>query len=72
MPSEQHVEIDCDLGTQIHYKIKLNCDIEGCDRAAVVDLGGQIHYRMDGEEYSRAEMRFCESHWNKLEVLVDE
>jgi hypothetical protein len=70
MPSEQQVEIDDDLGSQIHYGISLNCDIEGCNRGAVVDIGGQIHFRMDGEEYSRVEMRLCESHHNKLELLT--
>jgi len=69
---EQKARIDDNLGSQIHYKIPVNCDIESCDRGAVVDLGGQIHFRMDGEKYSRAEMRLCESHRSKLQELVDQ
>jgi hypothetical protein len=72
MPSEHHAEIDDDLGTQIHYKIEFACDIEGCDRGSVVDLAGQIHFRMDGAEYTRTEMRLCESHRSKLQEVLDQ
>jgi len=69
---EQEVRTDDDLGSQIYYRIILNCDIENCDRGAVVDLAGQIHFRMDGAEYTRTEMHLCESHRSKLQELVDQ
>lgn len=63
--------LDEDHGTHIHYDFEIGCKIDGCDGDAEVLVGGYIHFTMDGEQYSRDEMRLCQAHHQKVQRLID-